>query len=55
MKTRQKKKAADPEAQIKRFKEMARELGADESQDALDKAFKRLDPRRSSSKPKDEK
>jgi hypothetical protein len=28
---------------LERFKAMARELGADESQDALDKAFSRLD------------
>lgn len=35
-----------PAKQLERFHEMARELGADESSDALDKAFARLDPKR---------
>lgn len=32
--------------QLKRFREMARELGADESPDALDRAFGQLDPKK---------
>lgn len=38
-----KKKATDSEAQLARFREMARELEADESLDAMDRAFARLD------------
>lgn len=33
-------------SQHERFKEMARELGADESPEALDRAFARLDPKK---------
>lgn len=33
-------------SQHERFKEMARELGADESPDALDRAFAKLNPKR---------
>jgi hypothetical protein len=39
-----KKKSDDPAAQHLRFKEMARELGADESPEAFDRALKRLAP-----------
>jgi predicted transcriptional regulator len=35
--------AKDKSQQLQRFKEMARELGADESPDALDRALARLD------------
>lgn len=34
------------EAQISRFKQTAREVGADESDDALDKVFGKLDVKR---------
>lgn len=34
----------DDEAQKKRFLEKARELGADESEEAFEKAFKRIVP-----------
>jgi hypothetical protein len=34
----------DPD-QLARFKEAARQLGADESEDALDRAFGKLDPK----------
>lgn len=36
----------DKSQQLQRFKEMARELEADESPDALDRAFGRLDTKR---------
>jgi hypothetical protein len=39
-----------PAAQHKRFVRMAKTVGADESPDALDKAFKKLDPRKLVSK-----
>jgi hypothetical protein len=35
--------AADKDAQLRRFKDMALEVGADESPGALDRAFGRLD------------
>jgi hypothetical protein len=41
-----KKKAPDTEAQLARFKEMAREVEADESPGALDRAFGRLDTKK---------
>ena len=54
MQTRSKKPSAGPKAttvdrdenQIDRFKRMAQELGADESPDALDRAFGRLDAKK---------
>jgi len=42
----------DEESQLERFKQSAREVGADESDDALDKVFGKLDVKR---KPEDEK
>jgi hypothetical protein len=36
----------DTAAQLQRFKEMALEVGADESPDALDRAFGRIDMRK---------
>jgi hypothetical protein len=42
----------DNPEQYRRFVETARELGADESPDAMDKAFERVDVRQ---KPKDKK
>lgn len=36
----------DEESQLDRFKQAARELGADESDDALDKVFGKLDVKR---------
>jgi hypothetical protein len=44
------KKKLTPAAQHKRFVRMAKTVGADESPDALDKAFKKLDPRKLVSK-----
>lgn len=42
-----KKKASDDgPKQFDRFKQMAREVGADESPDALDRAFLKLDPKK---------
>jgi hypothetical protein len=41
-----KKKVADSAAQLARFREMAREVGADESPQALERAFAQLDPKR---------
>lgn len=38
-------KRKNPDEQLTRFKEMARELGADESPGALDRAFSKLNPR----------
>jgi hypothetical protein len=38
-----KKKKSESEAQLGRFREMAREVEADESPHALDRAFARLD------------
>jgi hypothetical protein len=46
------KMALDPSEQLKRFKDMARELGADESPGALDRAFGRLNPKQRAIKPK---
>jgi hypothetical protein len=40
------KSAEDQAQQVIRFKEMARELGADESPHALDRAFARLDTKK---------
>lgn len=48
-------KDVDKPSQHERFKEMARELGADESPDALDRAFARIDPKKPHKKPKDQK
>jgi hypothetical protein len=43
---RKKRRVKDtPEAQHKRFIETAKEAGADESPDAMDKAFKKINPR----------
>lgn len=39
------------EAQLKRFKEMAQEIGADESPGALDRAFSKLGPKNRPDKP----
>ena len=59
MQTRSKKTRAGPQAsevtpQLERFKAMAQEVGADESPEALDRAFGKLDPkkRKETSKPK---
>ena len=41
----------DQSSQFLRFKEMAREVEADESPDALDKAFGRLNPKRRTPNP----
>jgi hypothetical protein len=38
------KRKSDPAAQHLRFKEMARELGGDESPDAFDRTLKRVVP-----------
>lgn len=51
MQTKSKKPATRPAAksvgqQLERFKAMAQEVGADESPDALNRAFARLDPKR---------
>jgi hypothetical protein len=40
-----KSKRITPQERHERFKAMAKEVEADESPDALDKAFKKLDPR----------
>jgi hypothetical protein len=47
MQTRSKKTAARPQAkpQLERFKAMAEEVGADESPDALNRAFAKLNAR----------
>jgi hypothetical protein len=46
------RKTSDPE-QLKRFKEMAREVGADESADAMDRAFEKVaKPKTAASRPK---
>lgn len=44
----------DDEAQKKRFIEKARELGADESEEAFERAFKRVVPARRPSQTPDE-
>lgn len=46
------KKTPSQADQLKRFQDMARELGADESTDALDRAFVRLDPKKRPTKAK---
>ena len=38
--------------QLERFREMAREVGADESPGALERAFGKLDPKKAAAKPK---
>ncbi len=37
--------------QLERFREMAREVGADESPDALDRAFGKFDPKKTPKAP----
>jgi hypothetical protein len=44
-KTKQKKSRDTPEKQHARFVEAAKQAEADESPNALDKAFKKIDPR----------
>jgi len=44
------KQKSTPAEQIKRFKDMAKEVGADEAPGALDRAFKQLDPKKTPSK-----
>jgi len=50
MKPTPKAKQTTPAAQLKRFKAMAKEVGADEAPGALDRAFKRVDPKKAPSK-----
>jgi hypothetical protein len=38
--------------QLQRFREMAREVGADEAPGALERAFGKLDPKKAATKPK---
>jgi hypothetical protein len=38
------KQVTDKRTQLERFKDMAKEVEADESPDALDRAFSRIDP-----------
>jgi len=45
------KKVTDKRAQLERFKDMAKEVEADESPDALDRAFARLDPKKTIERP----
>jgi hypothetical protein len=47
---KKKAKRLTPAEQHKRFVAMAKEVEADESPDALDKAFKRVNPKKSVSK-----
>lgn len=44
--SKSRKKTPSPTDQLKRFQDMARELGTDESPDALDRAFGRLDTKK---------
>lgn len=37
---------ADKKSQAEKFKEAARKIGADESDDALDRLFKKIDPKK---------
>ena len=41
-----------PEEQFKEFQKTARELGVDEKGEALERAFKKLAPKKSAPKPK---
>ena len=43
-------KPSDNESQLQRFKDMAKEVGADESPGALDRAFGKVDPKKTPSK-----
>lgn len=46
VKSKGKSAAKDKTGQLQRFRKMARELGADESADAMDRAFGRLNPKK---------
>lgn len=48
-------KDVDKQSQYERFTDMAREVEAEESPDALDRAFARLDPRKRRKKRESEK
>lgn len=58
MQTRSKKPAARPEAtqevaaQLERFKAMAQEVGADETPGALERSFRRLNPKAAKAPPR---
>ncbi len=51
-KPKPKSKRMTPAEQLDRFKETARELGVDESAGALDRAFKKIEPKTPSEAPK---
>jgi hypothetical protein len=46
MKTKPKAKRSTPGDQLQRFKDMAKEVGADEAPGALDRAFGKVDPKK---------
>jgi hypothetical protein len=50
--TEPKSKRMTPEEQLERFKETAKELGVDEKPGALDRAFKKIDPKTPPEAPK---
>lgn len=50
MKPEHKTSRMTPEQQLQRFKDMAREVGADDAPGALDRAFGKVDPKKTPSK-----